>query len=77
VFDGGDLVDVDERLPFPEKPFDPYNESKAIAEEVVLAANGQGGLYTVALRPSGIFGFVFPITLSTSLMSEVVRETDN
>ncbi|KAH9846100.1 C-3 sterol dehydrogenase [Lenzites betulinus] len=56
VFDGNDLVDVDERLPPLEKAMDPYNESKAKAEEIVLAANGQGGLYTVALRPAGIFG---------------------
>ncbi|KAI0059541.1 C-3 sterol dehydrogenase [Artomyces pyxidatus] len=56
VFNGEDLVDIDERLPFPDKPMDPYNESKAKAEELVLAANGSGGLLTVALRPSGIFG---------------------
>ncbi|TFY76564.1 hypothetical protein EWM64_g7446 [Hericium alpestre] len=56
VFNGADLVDVDERLPPPEKPMDAYNESKAKAEELVLAANGQGGLLTVALRPAGIFG---------------------
>ena len=31
-------------------------KAKAKAEEIVLAANGQGGLYTVALRPAGIFG---------------------
>ncbi|EJF63159.1 3-beta hydroxysteroid dehydrogenase/isomerase [Dichomitus squalens] len=56
VFDGSDLIDVDERIPGPEKAMDPYNESKAKAEEIVLAANGKGGLYTVALRPAGIFG---------------------
>ena len=56
VFDGTDLIDVDERIPGPEKSMDPYNESKAKAEEIVLAANGKGGLYTVALRPAGIFG---------------------
>lgn len=58
VFNGQDLIDVDERLPPPERPLDAYNESKAKAEELVLAANGKGGLYTVALRPAGIFGFV-------------------
>ncbi|KAM5533594.1 hypothetical protein V8D89_012707 [Ganoderma adspersum] len=56
VFNGDDLIDVDERLPGLEKAMDPYNESKAKAEEIVLAANGKGGLYTVALRPAGIFG---------------------
>jgi sterol-4alpha-carboxylate 3-dehydrogenase (decarboxylating) len=37
---------------------DAYNETKAEAEEMVLAANGKQGLLTVALRPSGIFGSV-------------------
>ncbi|KAL0960718.1 hypothetical protein HGRIS_005743 [Hohenbuehelia grisea] len=56
VFNGTDNIDVDERLPFPEVPMDAYNESKAKAEEAVLAANGQRGLLTVAIRPAGIFG---------------------
>ncbi|KAI0050420.1 C-3 sterol dehydrogenase [Auriscalpium vulgare] len=56
VFNGEDLIDVDERLPFPTKPLDAYNESKATAEDVVLAANDVDGLLTVALRPAGIFG---------------------
>jgi sterol-4alpha-carboxylate 3-dehydrogenase (decarboxylating) len=57
VFNGADIIGVDERLPLPEEPLDAYNESKAKAEEVVLAANGQKGLLTVALRPAGIFGY--------------------
>ncbi|KAJ7459802.1 C-3 sterol dehydrogenase [Mycena latifolia] len=56
VFDGADLIDVDERTPFPEKQRDAYTESKAKAEEAVLEANGKDGLLTVALRPAGIFG---------------------
>ncbi|KAG5642674.1 hypothetical protein DXG03_002358 [Asterophora parasitica] len=56
VFNGGDLVDVDERLPTPEVPLDSYNDSKAKAEAIVLEANGKGGLLTVAIRPAGIFG---------------------
>lgn len=56
IFNGESLYDVDERLPPPEKAMDAYNESKAKAEEMILAANGKGGLLTVALRPSGIFG---------------------
>lgn len=58
VFNGADIIDIDERLPPPDKPLDAYNESKAKAEEAVLAANGTGGLLTVALRPAGIFGSV-------------------
>lgn len=56
VFNGQDLIDVDERIPIPDKPLDAYNESKAKAEELVIAANGVDGLLTVALRPAGIFG---------------------
>lgn len=56
IFNGTDIVDIDERYPFPKEPLDAYNDSKAKAEALVLAANGQGGLLTVALRPAGIFG---------------------
>lgn len=56
VFNGGDLVNVDERTAPPEKAMDAYNESKAKAEELVLSNNGVKGLLTVSLRPAGIFG---------------------
>ncbi|VDC04480.1 unnamed protein product [Peniophora sp. CBMAI 1063] len=56
VFDGHDIIDGDERLPYPEKAMDAYNDSKARAEQIVLEANGKGDLLTVALRPAGIFG---------------------
>ncbi|BGP17503.1 hypothetical protein JCM10213_008236 [Rhodosporidiobolus nylandii] len=56
VYNGTDLINVDERMPFPEEVLDPYNVTKAKAEKIVLAANGKEGLLTVALRPAGIFG---------------------
>ncbi|KAH0832331.1 3-beta hydroxysteroid dehydrogenase/isomerase family-domain-containing protein [Lanmaoa asiatica] len=56
VFDGKDVVNLDERAPYPEKPFDAYNDSKAKGEALILEANSKGGLLTVALRPAGIFG---------------------
>ncbi|KAG6335971.1 hypothetical protein ID866_3124 [Astraeus odoratus] len=56
VFDGNDVINLDERAPYPEKPLDAYNDSKAKAEALVLESNGKGGLLTVALRPAGIFG---------------------
>ncbi len=60
VFDGvSQCIDIDERLPPPAQALDPYNESKLKAEQAVLAANGKNGLLTVALRPSGIYGFVY------------------
>ena len=56
VFNGEDIINVDERVPFPEVPMDAYNDTKAKAERLVLEANGKSGLLTVALRPAGIFG---------------------
>ncbi|KAF8158344.1 C-3 sterol dehydrogenase [Crassisporium funariophilum] len=56
VFNGEDVIDIDERAPFPDVPLDAYNDTKAQAEVAVLEANGKGGLLTVALRPAGIFG---------------------
>ncbi|KAJ3515378.1 hypothetical protein NLJ89_g1797 [Agrocybe chaxingu] len=56
VFNGEDIIDVDERVPFPDVPMDAYNDTKGKAEKAVLEANGKGGLLTVALRPAGIFG---------------------
>lgn len=55
VYDGRSLVNVDERIPFPTKPLDAYNDTKAKAETLVLQANSSS-LKTVALRPAGIFG---------------------
>lgn len=59
VFDGHDLINVDERMPYAETPFDLYSETKARGEHLVLSANtdeGSQGLKTVSLRPAGIFG---------------------
>jgi len=60
VIDGHDLCYVDETKPYTTKPFDPYAESKMIAEKEVISANGRPngkeGLLTCALRPVGIYG---------------------
>ncbi|KAJ7131703.1 3-beta hydroxysteroid dehydrogenase/isomerase family-domain-containing protein [Mycena crocata] len=56
VFDGRDIINGDENLPYAKKPFDPYTASRALAEQLVLAANGNDGLKTVCIRPTGIFG---------------------
>jgi len=65
VFDGHDVVNLDERAPYPEKPFDAYNDSKVKGEALVLESNGKGDLLTVALRPASIFGSVSCITCLT------------
>ncbi|KAL2918769.1 erg26, C-3 sterol dehydrogenase [Polyrhizophydium stewartii] len=56
IFNGKDLINGNEELPYCDVHMDAYNETKALGEQAVLSANGQGGLLTVALRPSGIFG---------------------
>ncbi|BFZ58547.1 erg26, C-3 sterol dehydrogenase [Savitreella phatthalungensis] len=55
VFNGGDLVACDESEPYPEVPMDAYNDSKAVAEQLVLEANS-ATFATCALRPAGLFG---------------------
>ncbi|KIZ02138.1 NAD(P) dependent steroid dehydrogenase-like protein [Monoraphidium neglectum] len=55
VFEGHDLVNVDESLPYASRPMDYYTETKIKGERMALEANGPD-LATCALRPSGIFG---------------------
>ena len=55
VFSRGDIEGADESLPYP-KDFDaPYPATKAAAEQLVMAANGDE-LLTVSLRPHFIWG---------------------
>ncbi|KAI0059109.1 hypothetical protein BV25DRAFT_1829436 [Artomyces pyxidatus] len=56
VFEGKDQAGVNESAPYPARPLDDYNDTKAIAETAVLRANGTDGLETVSLRIAGIFG---------------------
>ncbi|KAJ9523542.1 hypothetical protein QJQ45_007180 [Haematococcus lacustris] len=66
VFEGKPLHMVNEDQPYATKPMDFYTRTKVIrGEQLVLAANGQAGLSTVALRPSGIFGEGDPIFVPT------------
>ncbi|CAI5485971.1 unnamed protein product [Closterium sp. Naga37s-1] len=71
VFDGRhDIKNGDESLPYAGKATNAYGETKAQAEAIALAANGQGGLLTCALRPSNIFGpgdpDLVPITIKNA-----------
>lgn len=52
----GNLEHADERVPYPAHYDCPYPATKAEAERLVLAANGQDGLLTVSLRPHLIYG---------------------
>lgn len=60
-----DLHDGDESFPIQLMPQqrEAYSHTKALAENLVLTANGQNGrLQTTALRPSGLFGENDPTT---------------
>ncbi len=55
VFNGQDMEGVDESVPYPDAYDALYPETKAAAEKLVLAANGDD-LATVSLRPHLIWG---------------------
>lgn len=55
VHAGGDIEGADESLPYPDKFAAPYPATKALAEQMVMSANGTD-LQTVSLRPHFIWG---------------------
>ncbi|WP_437283591.1 hypothetical protein [Sorangium sp. So ce375] len=54
LFDGHDLIDIDEARPYPERQLFLYSETEA--ERRVLAANDPGGMTTVSIRPRLVWG---------------------
>ncbi len=56
TFDGDDQENADESAPYPRRWLCHYPHTKALAEQHVLTANGQEGLFTCALRPHLIWG---------------------
>lgn len=56
VYEGKDIENGDESLPYARKSQAPYSDSKIAAEGELLAANGQRGVLTCAIRPHVIFG---------------------
>ena len=56
TFAGEDQINVDESAPYPTEWMAHYPHSKALAEQMVLEANGVGGMLTCALRPHLIWG---------------------
>lgn len=56
TFGGRDQCGVDESAPYPRKWLAHYPHTKALAEQLVLEANGQHHLLTCALRPHLIWG---------------------
>lgn len=56
VFDGTPIRDGDESLPYPKTHLDYYGETKMLAEQQVIAANGVSGVTTCSLRSAGLYG---------------------
>ena len=56
VYSQADMENVDETTPYPSRYLSDYPLTKALAEQMVVAANGQQGLMTVSLRPHLIWG---------------------
>ncbi len=55
IFDGRDLEGVDESVPYPARHTAAYAATKALAEQLVIAA-ADGRLGTIVLRPHEIWG---------------------
>ncbi|KKF03003.1 NAD-dependent epimerase/dehydratase family protein [Mycolicibacterium obuense] len=56
VMGGQRISGGDETLPYTARFNDLYTETKVTAEKFVLAANGEHGVLTCSIRPSGIWG---------------------
>jgi len=65
--DGKPIVRANEQTPYPAKPAGPYPLTKGLAEQVVVAANGEGGLETMVVRPRLIWG-----KGDTSVLAEMI-----
>lgn len=56
VFSSKDMENVDESVPYSKKFLSAYPASKAVADRMVLEANGEKGVTTTAMRPHLIWG---------------------
>jgi len=56
VFGQKDIEGVDEKTSYPDEYLCHYPKTKAIAEQMVMEANGRKGLATVCIRPHLIWG---------------------
>lgn len=55
VFDGKHIVNGNESLPYPAKKISNYADTKRLAEQIILSANGRE-LKTISLRPHLVWG---------------------
>jgi nucleoside-diphosphate-sugar epimerase len=56
IYNQTDMENVEESAPYPSHYLSDYPKTKAQAEQMVVAANGQRDLITVSLRPHLIWG---------------------
>ena len=56
VYEGHDIENGDEKLPYSRISQAPYADSKIAAEKELLAANGKSGVAVCAIRPHVVFG---------------------
>lgn len=56
VMGGQDIQNGDETLSYTGRFNDLYTETKVVAEQFVLGCNGEHGMLTCSIRPSGIWG---------------------
>lgn len=71
VFDFKDQIDIDESYPYPTRYANHYSQTKALAEQEVIKANGNGGLTTTSLRPHAIWGPADKIGILTQIVSKL------
>lgn len=71
LHDGKAIVNGDETLPYPKIFNDTYAETKAIAEQIVIANNNES-LQTAVIRPCGIYGPADPYHIT-----EIIKAIDS
>lgn len=71
VIGGEDITNGDETMPYTSRYNDLYTETKVAAEKFVLSQN-KDGLFTCAIRPSGIWGSGDQ-TMFLRLFTEVIQ----
>ena len=80
IYDQTDMENVDESAPYPSHYLSDYPKTKALAEQSVVAANGQQDLLTVSLRPHLIWGpgdpHLVPRIIEQAKKGQLVRVGD-
>lgn len=56
IYHGQAITNADETYPYAKAGYNTYTDTKIAQEKIVLEANGKDDMFTVALRPSSIFG---------------------